>query len=86
MMIGAGKGSPLYLLDGKSITVWKFPCTTAGASSSSISLLCVTVGELLWPFLSACASCTVSSFVAGGDTHTDFSPARELCPARENHR
>ena len=87
MMIGAGKGSPLYLSDGKSMTVWNLPDTAAGPSSTSMSSqFCATAGELLWPLLRACASCRVSSCVTVGDSHADLDPDRELCPARENHR
>ena len=50
-----------------------------------MSLLCVSVGELLWPRLCACASSTVSSLVAGEDTSTDLGPDGELCPGREDH-
>ena len=80
MMIGAEKGIPLYLSDEKLMTVWNLPSTAAGPSFTCILLLRVTVGELLWPLLSACASCSVSSFVDRGDTHTDLGLDRELCP------
>ena len=59
----------------------KFLSTAASPSSTCILLLRVATGELLWPLLSACASCSVSSFV-DGDTHTDLGPGRELCPCK----
>ena len=65
--------------------VWKFPRAAAGPSSTSMSWMCVTVGELLWPPLCACASSTVSSLVAGEDTRTDSGPDGELRPGREDH-
>ena len=66
-MIGAAKETPLHLLDGKSTTVWNFPWKAAGPSSTAISLLSDTTGELLWPRVRACASSGVSSFVEGED-------------------
>ena len=65
--------------------VWNFPRAAAGPSSTSMSLLSVTAGELLWPPLCACASSTVSSLVAGEDTCTDSGPDGELHPGREDH-
>jgi len=82
MMIGAGKGSPLYLSDGKPMTLWNFPGKAAGPSSTSMSLLSVTMAELLWPRLWACASSRLSSFVAAEDTHTDLGADRELRAVR----
>ena len=67
------------------MTVWNFPRAAAGPSSTSMSLLSVTAGELLWPPLCACASSTVSSLVAGEDTCTDLGPDGELRPGREDH-
>ena len=64
--------------------VWNFPCTVAGPSSTSMSWMCVSAGELLWPPLCACASSTLSSMVAGEDTRTDLGPDGELCPGRED--
>ena len=84
MMTGAGKESPLYLSDGKSMMVWNLPRTAAGPSSTSMSLLSGMTGELLWPRLCACASSRLSSFVAAKEA--DLGPERELCPVRENHR
>ena len=68
------------------MTLWNFPGKAAGPSSTSMSLLSVTMAELLWPRLCACASSRLSSFVAAEETHTDLGPERELCPVRENHR
>lgn len=85
-MIGAAKETPLHLSDGKSRTVWNFPCRTVGPSSTSISLLSDTTGALLWPRVCACASSRVSSFVEREDTHRDLGRDKELCPVRENHR
>mgnify|MGYP003599141207 FL=1 len=65
--------------------VWNFPRAAAGPSSTSMSLLSVTAGELLWPPLCACASSRVSSLVAGEDTRTDLGPDGELRPGREDH-
>ena len=64
--------------------VWNFPRAAAGPSSTSMSLLSVTAGELLWPPLCACASSRVSSLVAE-DTCTDLGPDGELRPGREDH-
>ena len=84
-MIGAGKETPLYLSEGKPLTGWNFPCKAAGPSSTSISLLSDTTGELLWPRVCACASSSVSSLVAGEDTRSDLGPDGELHPGREDH-
>ena len=65
--------------------VWNFPRAAAGPSSTSMFVLCVSAGELLWPRLCACASSTLSSMVAGEDTRTDFGPDGELHPGREDH-
>ena len=82
MTTGAGKGSPLYLSDGKSMTLWNLPCTAAGPSSTSMSPLSGMMAELLWPRLCACASSKLSSFVAAEDTHTDLGADRELRAVR----
>lgn len=65
--------------------VWNFPRAAVGPSSTSMSWMCVTVGELLWPPLCACASSRVSSLVAGEDTCSDVGPDGELRPGREDH-
>ena len=65
--------------------VWNFPCTVAGPSSTSMSWMCVSVGELLWPPLCACASSRVSSLVTGEDTRTDSGPDEELHPGNKHH-
>ena len=67
------------------MTVWKFPRAAAGPSSTSMSLLSVTAGELLWPPLCACASSRVSSLVAGEDTCTDLGSDGEVRPRMEDH-
>lgn len=75
----------LYLSDGKSMTVWNFPCKAAGPSPTSMYLLSATMGELIWACVRACASSSVSSFVEGEDTSSDLGRDKELCPVRENH-
>ena len=67
------------------MTVWNFPRAAAGPSSTSMSWMCVSAAELLWPPLCACASSRVSSLVAGEDTRTDVGPDGELRPGREDH-
>lgn len=85
-MTHAGKETPLYLSDGKSMTVWNFPCRAAGPSPTSMYLLSATMGELIWACVRACASSSVSSFVEGEDTSRDLGRDKELCPERENQR
>ena len=67
------------------MTVWNFPRAAAGPSSTCMSLLSVTAGELLWPPLCACASSRVSSLVAGEDTCTDLGSDGEVRPGMEDH-
>lgn len=85
-MTHAGKQTCRYLSDGKSMTVWNFPCKAAGPSPTSMYLLSATMGELIWACVRACASSSVSSFVEGEDTNRDLGRDKELCPVRENHR
>ena len=85
-MIGAAKETPLHLSDGKSMTVCNLSCKSVGPSSTSMSLLSDTTGELLWPRVRACASSSVSSFVEGEDTHRDLGHNKELCPVKDKHR
>ena len=66
------------------MTVWNLPPAAAGPSSTSMFVLRVSAGGLLWPRLCACASSTLSSMVAGEDTRTDLGPDEELCPGRED--
>ena len=65
--------------------VWNLPHAAAGPSSTSMFLLSVTVEELLWPPLCACASSRVSSLVAGEDNRTDSGPDEELHPGNKHH-
>lgn len=85
-MMDAGKETRLYLSDGKSMTVWNFPCRAAGPSPTSMYLLSATIGELIWACVRACASSSVSSLVEGEDTSSDLGRDKELCPGREKHR
>ena len=66
------------------MTVWNLPPAAAGPSSTSMFVLRVSAGGLLWPRLCACASSTLSSMVAGEDTRTDLGPDGELRPGRED--
>lgn len=85
-MTHGGKETRPYLSDGKSMTVWNFPCKAAGPSPTSMYLLSATMGELIWACVRAWASSSVSSLVEGEDTKRDLGRDKELCPARENHR
>lgn len=82
-MRDAGKETRLYLSDGKSMTVWNFPCRAAGPSPTSMYLLSATIGELIWACVRACASSSVSSLVEGEDTSSDLGRDKELCPGRD---
>ena len=68
------------------MTVWNFPGKAAGPSSTSMSLLSVTMAELLWPRLRACASSWLSSFVGGEEAHGALGHNKELRPVKEKHR
>lgn len=70
----------LYLSVGNSMTVWNFPCKAAGPSPTSMYLLSAVMGELIWAWVRACASSSVSSFVDGEGTSKDLGRDKELCP------
>lgn len=74
------------LSTGKSMTVWKRPCSAAGPSPTSMYLLSAVSGELIWSCVRAWASSRVSSLVEGDETSKDLGRDKEVCPAGETRR
>lgn len=67
------------------MTVWNFPCKAAGPSPTSMYLLSAVMGELIWAWVRACASSSVSSFVDGEGTSKDLGRDKELCPVKKRN-